>query len=84
MSVDSQELNKKITVYPNPVKEFINISNSDNSQIIEKVVLLDSSGKILNEFKNQKKINLGFYPSGNYILLIQTNQETISKKISIL
>lgn len=84
MSVTSEELNSKINLYPNPVKDFVNITKTDNSIQIEKIILLDLSGKVLGELKNQEKINLGFYPVGNYILLIHTNKGSISKKITVI
>lgn len=83
MSIDSHELNSKIEVYPNPVKNDLNISLKDNDLKINKISLYDLSGKLIIEFKNQQKLNLSFYPNGNYVIVIDTDKGFISKKITI-
>ncbi|SMC74881.1 T9SS type A sorting domain-containing protein [Moheibacter sediminis] len=83
MSIDSHELNSKINIYPNPVKNDLNISLKDNSLKVNKISLYDLSGKLVNEFENQSKLNLSFYPSGNYVIVLDTDKGFISKKITI-
>lgn len=62
---------KILAIYPNPVKDFLYIKNKNYK--IEKILLLDISGKIIFSGKSES-INMQSLPSGNYVLNIQTNE----------
>ena len=74
-----------INVYPNPVTEKLTVSNNET---IQKIVLLDDKGESVKTFEvnainysiDVKALNLN---KGLYILKVQTNSETIFKKIVI-
>ena len=72
-------LNNNITIYPNPVKDLININTS---LTILEVEIYDVLGKRLNYIKvNNRKIDVSGVNSGVYILKIKTEIGIILKKI---
>ncbi len=71
---------ENITVYPNPVKNIINIKNAQNSQI----TINNLSGKIVYKnysYNNIEKIDLSFLNNGMYIISIKTDTSVITRKI---
>lgn len=67
------------TIYPNPAKDFINISSTQNSEII----IRDISGKIVTNFytiENNTKINVNNYISGVYIVEIKNQKGIFTDK----
>jgi hypothetical protein len=66
-----------IVVYPNPVKDIINIV----SDLDIRVNLYDVSGKILRENTTDKIINLSNLPSGIYFLNIEHEGNIYNKRI---
>lgn len=83
LSIDSHELDSKINIYPNPVKDNLYFEIKDKNFTINKISLYDLSGKLIKEFQNQSKLNLSFYPNGNYVIVLDTDKGFISKKITI-
>ena len=67
-----------ISIYPIPTYNDLNISTD---KVIEKVNLYDLSGKMLNTFHREKKINLSSIPDGIYIINIHTEKEKYFYKI---
>lgn len=71
--LSNQEIeDKTINLYPNPVKEILNIENPDLK--IKNLELLNSEGKIiLQKAVNQKEIALDFnpFPKGIYYLKLR-------------
>ncbi|MCF6183915.1 MAG: T9SS type A sorting domain-containing protein [Bacteroidales bacterium] len=83
------DINSKISVYPNPAKKKIRINLSDNSDRIEQLSIFNSIGQIvyMNKGKNinNKTIAIGlsdFYP-GLYFILLKTENETLRKRFII-
>ena len=72
-----------VKIYPNPVNEKINI-DIDKSYVIESIKILDMKGSVLYKDKtitNNTIVNTSFLTSGHYLLFIQTNKGSITKKI---
>lgn len=70
------------SILPNPVKSHFKIEVLDR---IESVKLFDTSGKLVKEFDSNAIIkndyNVSSLKFGNYVILIKTDKETISKKL---
>lgn len=78
------DINKKnnISVYPNPAVDFVEVNTNDKS--IKSIKLFDPSGKLVkSETINKKsaKVNVSNLAKGAYILNIETETGTESKKI---
>jgi len=68
------------TVYPNPTKSILMIQNNTNTKI-KKIKIIDSSGKIVKEEKEQyNSINVENLPAGVYHLQILSDGKPIQKK----
>jgi hypothetical protein len=67
----NENLLDDISIYPNPVKDFITIKSINNSDVF-KTEIYDLMGSLL-ELSNKKVINIEDYPSGIYILKIISN-----------
>ena len=82
-SSNSNEFDPSFSIYPNPVKDYCQIT-FDNSIIIN-IQILDLSGKVLYE-KSSKgsltdRIDMTNIPKGVYCLFIKTNNKFITQKI---
>lgn len=77
-------LSSKFNIYPNPVTNVVNISNSEN-MLVNQVTVYDISGKqlITQTFNTEKEIqvNVENLPSGTFILHLETNQGIAVKKL---
>jgi len=72
----------EISVYPNPSADFVNLRSMDGN--INQVTLMNLEGKtILSRGINQSEttIDLGSFSPGQYILRIEKNTSTVTKKI---
>ncbi len=67
---------EEIVFYPNPTKGLISFSKS-----IEKIEVVDISGKILLSFSNVREINIGDLPEGSYLLRLHSNENSVLRKI---
>jgi hypothetical protein len=74
-SLSDAEL-EEIAFYPNPTKGLISFSKS-----IEKIEVVDISGKILLSFSNVREINIGDLPEGSYLLRLHSNENSVLRKI---
>lgn len=80
LSVNETEY-KEIKLYPIPVVDVLNISNSN---LISNVSIFDMSGKIIYSSKfNDKniKINMSAFPAAGYLVIVRVNEESKSFKI---
>ena len=66
----------KITFYPNPTDSKITFS-----QKIEKVEVIDLTGKTIFTFTNAKTINIESLPSGAYYLRLTNEEKTTMQKV---
>ncbi|MBP2616053.1 T9SS type A sorting domain-containing protein [Chryseobacterium jejuense] len=75
--------NTTVLIYPNPVKQYVNIELKNNEKIVNlQVVSMAGTSQVI-DVKNiqNNKVNLDFLPIGNYILNITTNKGTYTQKI---
>lgn len=76
-------LDSKLTVYPNPVKEQLNLK-VDGSFVAYDIVLTDLTGKVfLTKTINENSTQLDFttYPKGTYLLRTGANNQFTEWKI---
>ena len=79
LSVNSSLLDieqTEITFYPNPTDSKVNFS-----QAIEKVEVIDLTGKVIFTFSNVKTINIEYLPSGTYYLRLTNEEKTSLQKV---
>jgi len=81
LSVEDQEGNTGINVYPNPANDMIRIEAPVK---IEEIKLNDTSGKLLKMKKGRfstEELDIGYLPKGAYLLIIKLKDKTITRKI---
>lgn len=76
--VEEEIKTSSILIYPNPVKDILNISED-----VSDIKIIDVSGKIVLNYSSAKKIlNLAFLPNGIFLLTAKTKRgEKITHKI---
>ncbi len=71
-------------VYPNPVKDILNIKNNTTSEFIE-ITIKDISGRVILKNNNNLSFDISAYKSGIYFLVIKDSKgEYYVKKINKL
>lgn len=75
LSTSDNSNKSKVKIYPNPVKDFLNI----DAKNIDWIKIYDISGKLVKTFSKQSKIDISELPKGNYLTEISEN-EKISKQ----
>lgn len=82
LSIDNQILEKKIKIYPNPVKNSIKIEFTDIE--IKKIELININGKLIKSFSsNFTELKICNVSKGSYILKIETENGILNKKLLI-
>ena len=76
-TVTVEEVNSEISIYPNPVKDNIYVNGE-----FDKIKLYDVFGKLVFE-GNDKVINTKNLSSGIYIINLNSNNNIITKKVTI-
>ena len=79
LSVNSSLLEaeiEEISFYPNPTDSKVNFS-----QAIEKVEVIDLTGKAILTFSNAREINIESLPAGAYYLRLTNNDKAIMRKV---
>jgi len=79
----SEFLDRAISIYPNPVGDFININSLDILEI-KFLSIYDLQGRKVsnkNLVKSTEEVNISELRSGVYILEVITNKGTLTKKI---
>ncbi|SHN02969.1 Por secretion system C-terminal sorting domain-containing protein [Chryseobacterium carnipullorum] len=70
-----------ITVYPNPAKNMIVISSKD---VLRSYTIYDEAGRLVMSASslkgNKQEVNVSSIQTGNYILTVETDKQTINKK----
>lgn len=80
---DTKDLTSFVNIYPNPVKDILNIQPSKDIQI-KGIELLDIRGKVIKEFRNNEMaLNFGSISKGKYVLKLTTNRGIVSKTVLI-
>ena len=85
-NVGIEPIENAFSVYPNPVKDWLNItfSFSDNEEIT--INLYDLQGRRLKQvqsYSNPIEINLSDYAAGVYFIRVETTNNAYSKKIML-
>jgi hypothetical protein len=78
LSLEEIAADKNLTIYPNPVKNIINISTKDN---VQSVSIYTSQGKFIETYQNSEKIDISTLQSGTYIIKILSESKIYYKKI---
>ena len=74
-------LASSFSVYPNPVKDVLSISNSINAEI-NAVIVTDINGRTVKQFNsNVSQINISDLNAGVYFVNINSNEGSTTKKI---
>ncbi|MRT93186.1 T9SS type A sorting domain-containing protein [Ancylomarina sp. 16SWW S1-10-2] len=83
-SIDDFEEELAVTIYPNPVSQFLRINLSFNKQTQIRIINLKGSIIYQKQISNsQHIIDVHSFPKGVYLLNIQTSKDLISKKIIV-
>jgi len=81
LGVDLKVLENEITVYPNPVKNTLNIKNNSQT-ILKKITIYDVLGrKIIQKENPSNKISMNKLSFGIHLVVINTDKGTIHKTI---
>jgi len=82
LAVDDVNNSKELQLSPNPVKSNFRIEGMNK---IESVKVFDNSGKLIKEFDaaaiSKNDYNVSKLKIGNYVIVIKTQRETLSKKL---
>lgn len=80
---DEIDYNSQINIYPNPVKEILNISTKSNDFGLTK--LINQNGQVVEQWnKLPNSIDVSKLATGNYFLLTTNKTKKITKKIIVL
>lgn len=78
LSTNDFELNNSISVFPNPVKDILNVSSTDNATVTS-LKIYDLQGKLIAETTNNY-MNTSNLSAGLYVVKIVTDQGQLTKK----
>lgn len=77
-------LSSKLSIYPNPANDVINVSNADNI-LINGAEIVDLNGRTVKVAKfngvSEAQINISDLASGMYMMTVSSDQGTLTKKI---
>ncbi len=80
----SDFISSKFNLFPNPSTNIVNITNSEN-MLVQNIKIYDLTGKLIDTkvFNNDSEIqlNVEILTTGTYLLHLQTNEGTASKKL---
>ena len=77
---NSEEIQSKVSLSPNPVKDFINIKLSNGLEL-ENIIVYSITGQEVYNTSSSKTINVSNLNAGIYIVEFKTNQGLIVKRI---
>jgi hypothetical protein len=76
-SVENNEMiNKKYRVYPNPVKDLLNIDGIDNFST--NILIYNISGKLVKTIYSGSNMNISDLPTGYYFLITENDKSNCS------
>ncbi len=84
ITIGMKELQKMISIYPNPVREVLNIQLLSNESF--NILLRDITGRLVRDMKGSGQkayINVSDFNKGLYFIEIRTENDTLVKKIII-
>lgn len=74
----------QISIFPNPTQHLFHIATGSNNIEIEKIELIDISGKLIQQFDSvNHTIDVSIIPSGVYFLSLEYEGNKITKKVVI-
>jgi hypothetical protein len=73
-----------VTIFPNPVKDRINIMAADNGLDLEYLTVYDMTGRVVQQLSEVGEINVIGLKSGIYVAHVQTNRGIIRKRFAKL
>jgi len=79
LSSDSYEINKSVTLWPNPVDDVLNVESIDGLEILG-VKIYDFQGKLILESKDEK-VDMSNFESGIYLVNIVSDKGSVTKKV---
>ena len=82
LSVKHETVMEDFTVYPNPTKSVINLTNFNKQ--VKNVKLVDVTGKIIYKSTNTQPIHVRDFSKGLYILKIESQTGEVSSKKVII
>ena len=79
------ELINAITLYPNPAKEQVTLSNNSNIAL-KTAMIYDLKGKLISQIylqniQSDQVIDVSSYPTGVYLVHIKGEQSSVLKQI---
>jgi len=84
MSVEDEALRQGVVIFPNPSNDVLNIKLINSGVQVEKVELLDLTGKLLLSKHDDKPIHVNAFAKGIYILKIRSQSGgELNKKVII-
>jgi|GEM_PF-3326592 len=81
-SIVNKSYSDKISIYPNPACDYINIANKTNERI-NSVSIIDLHGRIIRQFLNSDKISVDGIENGIYFIKLILEKQTIVSKVMI-
>lgn len=66
-----------VHIYPNPTKGLFTVENED----ICKIEILNIEGKVIKSYKESTTVDLTQEPDGIYIIKVQTDEHTLTRKL---
>ncbi|PWN67729.1 T9SS type A sorting domain-containing protein [Chryseobacterium oncorhynchi] len=69
--------NNKISIYPNPSKDYINI----DAKNIKSIEIMDMTGRVVDKPAVSSSVNISNLSSGNYMIKVTTDNFTTTEKI---
>jgi len=85
LGINDNELAGAISMYPNPARNIVTITNSSNISL-ETAMIYDISGKLisninLQDMQGEKVIDISNYASGVYMVQITGEQASVVKRL---
>src|SRR5690606_34394466 len=79
-SASTSDFSSSFSVYPNPVKDVLNIANSIGAEI-NTVTVSDINGRTVKQFGSVSQINISDLNAGVYFVNISSNEGSLTKKV---
>lgn len=84
LGIDDETLANAISIYPNPARDIITLTNTGN-EIITQIHISDMNGRVIQTITNDnlspRQINIEDYASGIYFVRLQTATASTVKRI---